>query len=937
MANRKRRKKRGSAQRDGSIAADALKRIGRYLLFTLVTDWQRDIPYVPRIVLNWVGIGLAVLLWSWVSIWWIPALFTLFVLGWTITRAGRTLPRRAQLVAKIYESTQRDCGHPRSTITVPVDPRERVKVRRWGKGITVRSCRISYTGSSPAAKTMTRRDVEITFESSIPVPAGEELVFDWETRAGEVRIKALPDTDLEVLHKHELRRYTATLKQAFSRPDKQLRVDVDEWGEWDSPDGPAPRAQSIRVMIGDTDLSAPGVRQRVEHTFDEQVRRDGVWVYDWSSEGYLDITHEAKDSEAALKKGIEQKINALATGLTRSTRTAVATAHVVQWASPEGSAPNTPTRILIDFATLDVSSTEKQEEIEKKLDDAFRADWKDRVWLYDWEFAQRTVIRAQAVPNQDPRAQRKIQTKRLQSVAAQKFPTKRNVDPVRVEVLEWHQIEKNGRLWEKPKTVRIDLSTYDVTDPEVRFKVEAHYDVLYGELGWHYDWEDAEGIVTLEEVPALPRYKLFPEPETEEFERLEQLAASGIVVLGPAKGGGEAFVDYNKVPHSLYGGNTGAGKSVALNHHLFWGLWFPDQYDMIVCDPKRTDFTWTVEFPNVRFAATIPEITEAVRYAFTEMNRRQDLLRKHGVRNIGEMAVLAAKGKIPWSEVPKRLVLFFDEIASFLTDSKDEETVVLQGEARTHLEQVMMLGRAPGVNVVGAAQKPSNENMGTQIRELFGNRIGIGWMKDNMSMQVLGNPLCSRLSREKTPKGRGWVLSEGQPDRLVQTMYMSDRTDELIWAEGEPVVTGLIDRIRDRLTSLGYTPETITNEHGRQEQRWQAPEAPQEREQPSEGQSATDMVDETAQELPDIEEAQPGNLDADEEHVQSPAEPATLPDSAETAPAEPEDTPAPEEISDPEEASSARFSPENPGENGTGEQAAGRAAEKKSPVFDPLA
>lgn len=933
MASRNRRKKRGSARNDNSTAADAFKSIGRYLVFTLATDWQRDIPYVPRIVLNWAGIILAVLLWWWIPIWWIPAFFTLFVLGWTITRASRTLPRRSKLIAKIYESTQKDCGHPKSTITVPVDPRERVKVRRWGKNITVRACRIAYTGSSPAAKAMTRRDVEITFESSIPVPAGEELVFDWESRQGEVLIQALPDTDLEVLQKHELRRYTATLKQAFSRPDKQLRVDVEDWGEWDSPEGPAPRAQSIRAKIGDTDLSTPGVRQRVEHTFDEQVRRDGVWVYDWTTEGYLDITHEAKDSDAALKKGIEQKINAVASGLTRSTRTAVATAQVVQWATPDGGAPNTPTRILIDFATLDVSSAEKQEEIEKKLDDAFRADWKDRVWLYDWEFGPSTIIRAQAVPNKDPRAQRKIQTKRLQSVAAQKFPTKRNVDPVRVEVLEWHQIEKNGGVWEKPKTVRIDLSTYDVTDQEVRFKVEAHFDVLYGELGWHYDWSDEEGTVTLEEVPALPKYILFPEPDTEEFDRLAKLAERGKIVLGPAKGGGEGTIDYNVVPHTLYGGKTGRGKSVVLNLHLFWALWFPNLYNLIVCDPKRTDFTWTPEFPNVQFAAKTQEITAAVKVAFDEMNRRQDLLARYGVRNIDGLIHLAKQGKIAWSEVPKRLVLFFDEIGSFLTDSKDEEIIVLQGQARTNLEQIMMLGRALWVDVVGAAQKPSEKNMGTAMRSQMGNRGAFGWMEPETSTQVLGSPIASKFDNAKTPKGRGWLFCEGQENKIIQTYYMEDNTKEIPWAEGQPTVTGVIDRIRARLTSIGYQPTSVANEHGGEDRRWQAPEPAKEQDQPTTQDRASEDESRATETEPDVEVVQLFNGDNEEasaEGVERPAPPVAVPEDR-------DDTPDDVEFFETEADPEPRLSPEFSGEESESGSVANGAQEKRSPIFDPLA
>lgn len=931
------KRRRNTRRGQDSGAENAAKAIGRYFLFTLVTDWQRDIPYVPRVVLNWAGIALVIGLWVWVPIWWIPAAATLILLAWTITRASRTLPRRSALIDEIYQSTMKDCGHPRATVTVPSDPRKRVKIRRWGRGVTVRKVIISYTGSSPAGQAVTRSDVEARFENAIPVLSGEELVFDWEAAAGKVVVTALPESSLEVQQKHEQRRYYATIRQSFRSPDKQLLVSVDEWGEWETPDGPAPRAQEITARIGTTDLSASGVKQRVEHTFDEQVQRDGVWVYDWTAEGILSIRMVDRDSTEAIKKAIEQKVNALASGLVRSTRTAMATAEIVDWVDQEGPALNTPVRILIDFSTIDVSSAEKQEEIEKRLDDAFRADWQDRVWLYDWEFGPSTILYAGAVPDSDPRAQRKIETKRLQSVAAQKFPTKKSVDPVRVEVLEWHQVERNGQPREKPKTVRIDLSTYDVTNQEVRFNVEQHFDVLYGELGWHYDWNDADGTVTLTEVPALPQYLLFPEVGTPEFDRLEQSAANGRIVLGPAKGGGEAFIDYNKVPHSMLGGNTGAGKSVALNHPLFWALWSPDEYELLVCDPKRTDFTWTPEFPNVRFAATIPEITDAVEYAHTEMNRRQDLLSRYGVRNIGQLVDLAKKGKAPWADVPKRLILFFDEMSSFLTGSKNDEVVVLQDEARTNLEQIMMLGRAPWVNIVGAAQKPSNENMGTAIRELMGNRIGIGWMKTNMSEQVLGSTICSRFSREKTPRGRGWVLSEGQPDRLVQTMYVPDRTEEVMWAEGEPTVTGLIDRIRERLTSLGYTPYTMTNKQGGEEQRWHRPEPTQDaHEDTGEHSPPSDEAANGSQPEPAEDKAEIINLFGD---GQAPAseEQVVLPPPPPVAPTVGADTQGEEEFPTTPEEKVTRSAPESREDKPSDQAIDKEPAKKDSPIFDPLA
>ncbi len=71
--------------------------------------------------------------------------------------------------------------------------------------------------------------------------------------------------------------------------------------------------------------------------------------------------------------------------------------------------------------------------------------------------------------------------------------------------------------------------------------------------------------------------------------------------------------------------------SVSLDIILFLTLWCSDVAEIIVCDPKRTDFTWTPEFPSViRFAAGALEIVDAVGYVRQEMDRRQTILNKRG-------------------------------------------------------------------------------------------------------------------------------------------------------------------------------------------------------------------------------------------------------------------------------------------------------------------
>ncbi|GAA3143522.1 hypothetical protein GCM10020255_020880 [Rhodococcus baikonurensis] len=127
-------------------------------------------------------------------------------------------------------------------------------------------------------------------------------------------------------------------------------------------------------------------------------------------------------------------------------------------------------------------------------------------------------------------------------------------------------------------------------------------------------------------VPRLPDQLAFPMPGTTAFDEAIALARKGVLRFGPQKGGGWLDWDLNETPHGLVGGKTGQGKSVALSIVLFYAMLLPDVYEVIVCDPKRTDFTWTPEFPSVvHFAATDTEIVDAVARA----KRRMDAAKRY--------------------------------------------------------------------------------------------------------------------------------------------------------------------------------------------------------------------------------------------------------------------------------------------------------------------
>lgn len=263
--------------------------------------------------------------------------------------------------------------------------------------------------------------------------------------------------------------------------------------------------------------------------------------------------------------------------------------------------------------------------------------------------------------------------------------------------------------------------------------------------------------------------------------------------------------------------------SVALSIVLFYALHNPDLFEIVVCDPKRTDFTWTPEFPSVvRFAATDTEIVAAVAYVKGEMDARQSLLNRLQVRKIGwlrdkyrQQPELEAEN----GPAPKRLILFFDEIADFLAKGANSDLEELKDEARADLESIGRLARAMECNIVAAAQKPDAKIISTQLRSQLGFRLGVGPLDQYESQQILNSDHGTRFPEAGTPKGRAWGYDPTNGYRQVQTMFLPDDPMVCPW-DSTVELAGTKKLVRERLRELGYSEVTITNGDGGSEARW---------------------------------------------------------------------------------------------------------------------
>ena len=228
------------------------------------------------------------------------------------------------------------------------------------------------------------------------------------------------------------------------------------------------------------------------------------------------------------------------------------------------------------------------------------------------------------------------------------------------------------------------------------------------------------------------------------------------VVLGKNVASKPIIIDLAKAPHLLIAGSTGSGKSVCMNT-LIMSLLFkfdPDDLRLIMVDPKRVEFEDYRKLPHlitpvINDAKKVPI---ALRWAVTEMENRYKILARAGVKKLAEFNALSKNGEEiidndgqvsednfgkPITKMPI-LIVIIDELAELrMQDSwKDSET---------YIARIAQLGRAAGVHIVVATQRPSTNIITGVIKANLPTRIAFRVLQLVDSRVILDLPGAENL------------------------------------------------------------------------------------------------------------------------------------------------------------------------------------------------
>ena len=236
---------------------------------------------------------------------------------------------------------------------------------------------------------------------------------------------------------------------------------------------------------------------------------------------------------------------------------------------------------------------------------------------------------------------------------------------------------------------------------------------------------------------------------------------SFVLVLGESYTG-PVTVNLTHIPHILLGGSTGSGKSVLLQLLLMQAL-------RKGAEVYIADFKGGVDFPKVwhekcRMCFTEEDLCDTLDRLVEELERRKSALKALGCPNIDAYNEIAERPL-------QRLIFACDEVAEVLDKtgrSKEDKELLAQIENR--LSTIARLGRAFGIHLILATQRPDANIIPGQIKNNMDFRV-CGRADSVLSQIILDNTSAAEQI-PKDARGRfitgdgivfqGYLFDEGQ-------------------------------------------------------------------------------------------------------------------------------------------------------------------------------
>ena len=250
------------------------------------------------------------------------------------------------------------------------------------------------------------------------------------------------------------------------------------------------------------------------------------------------------------------------------------------------------------------------------------------------------------------------------------------------------------------------------------------------------------------------------------------------LAIGRDAEGTPVVADLAKMPHLLIAGTTGSGKSVMINSIITTLLMraLPEDVRLIMVDPKRVELAGYNGLPHLY----VPVVTEpkqaasALQWAESEMERRLKVFERLNVRKISTYNEKQAAGEFEHYDNPPQkmpyLVIIIDELSDLMmVAGKDVEASIVR---------IAQLGRAAGIHLIVATQRPSSNVVTGLIKANITNRIAF-----NVATGIDSRVIIDQMGAEKLTGLGDMLFSKvdwGKPRRIQGCFVSDDEINEIV-------------------------------------------------------------------------------------------------------------------------------------------------------------
>lgn len=253
-----------------------------------------------------------------------------------------------------------------------------------------------------------------------------------------------------------------------------------------------------------------------------------------------------------------------------------------------------------------------------------------------------------------------------------------------------------------------------------------------------------------------------------ESEELRAAKSKLTLPLGLDVSGKPVVADLSRMPHILIAGQTGSGKSVAINSFISAMLFraSPLEVKLILVDPKRVELTQYNGIPHLLAPVIVdPEkVLSSLKWALSEMDRRYKLFAQAGVRNIEGYNEMSGFQALPY------IIIIIDELADIM--------LFAPVEVEDAITRIAQMSRATGIHMIVSTQRPSVDIITGLIKANIPCRIAFAVASQVDSRVILDMPGAEKLL------GRGDMLyippEQAKPTRIQGTFVADSEISRLI-------------------------------------------------------------------------------------------------------------------------------------------------------------